>query len=740
MIASSPATNDAWELTDASAAGGCSAGVGAYKSFCVWNGSAWVASSGAGGSGITTMTTGASDPVASCAAPSTSNIALYSQTTTHHIWVCTATNTWTDYGAVGGSLAIQDNSGSSVGTGMTLKLANGTGSTWTLSCTAGICTAAPNIDTTSLVTLSTTQTITGKTVDGVTPTVFGYLDPTSSVQTQLNGKQATLSGPVTASSNIADLYSVIGDGGAKGVKAGPAIATAATASTIAERNASGEVIAANTVATGKTPMATDTAVQNSQLPTTALSGVLKYTAGVPTAIGVSSTNCVHEDGSSGVCSSGGSGSGTVNSGTAGLLTGYGATGTAVGPIPASQGNFTNSHLGGSIVAYTTTNSGSSVWFPGTVAGASAPCTTGVAGFAWPVSGYFRNVTIGITGANGAGNLRGGADVDCELLSTGKIPISRGGVIVPAKAAGGSFIQSDGLWWHENAGAAWGIGYTPQASSNTSTNVSSVAAEFIADSGIMTTVLSGAKAFATTASTTAFCGFSGSCLNTAAGAELTVATPMPFAGTLQNFAFGTAGSAPTANLVATINQNGSGGAITVTDLASDAAAGATLSDTAHTITVSAGDYISIALAPGASTQTSANSWALGLVPTTGTSFLIHGGMEVVNSTTTYFAPLSMYANATLTQASLAMPRGCTLSNLYVTLATAQTGGVTTTFTVMQNSSATTVTGTIAPAASAGAIAIDTTHTATLSAGDRISLRVSSSGGTSSVLGHWAAQCQ
>jgi hypothetical protein len=47
---------------------------------------------------------------------------------------------------------------------------------------------------------------------------------------------------------------------------GIAIATAATASTLAERNASGELIAANTVPTGKTPMATDTPVTSSQLP------------------------------------------------------------------------------------------------------------------------------------------------------------------------------------------------------------------------------------------------------------------------------------------------------------------------------------------------------------------------------------------------------------------------------------------------------------------------------------------
>jgi hypothetical protein len=44
----------------------------------------------------------------------------------------------------------------------------------------------------TIVGTSDTQTLTNKTVDGVSPATLGYLDATSSVQTQLNGKQATL--------------------------------------------------------------------------------------------------------------------------------------------------------------------------------------------------------------------------------------------------------------------------------------------------------------------------------------------------------------------------------------------------------------------------------------------------------------------------------------------------------------------------------------------------------------------
>lgn len=50
------------------------------------------------------------------------------------------------------------------------------------------------IGSTSVAASSTTTTVAGLTVDGVTPTTFGFVDPTSSVQTQLNGK-APLASP-----------------------------------------------------------------------------------------------------------------------------------------------------------------------------------------------------------------------------------------------------------------------------------------------------------------------------------------------------------------------------------------------------------------------------------------------------------------------------------------------------------------------------------------------------------------
>lgn len=68
------------------------------------------------------------------------------------------------------------------------------------------------------------------------------------------------------------------------------VAQAATASTLAQRNASGEMIAVNTVATGKTPMATDTAVQLSQLPGTVTLTIASGTSALGTSA-ISANTC-----------------------------------------------------------------------------------------------------------------------------------------------------------------------------------------------------------------------------------------------------------------------------------------------------------------------------------------------------------------------------------------------------------------------------------------------------------------
>lgn len=74
------------------------------------------------------------------------------------------------------------------------------------------------LGSTTIAASSTTTTVAGLTVDGVSPTTFGFVDPTSSIQTQLNGKQASGSYGLTtnplsqfASTTSAQLAGVISD-------------------------------------------------------------------------------------------------------------------------------------------------------------------------------------------------------------------------------------------------------------------------------------------------------------------------------------------------------------------------------------------------------------------------------------------------------------------------------------------------------------------------------------------------
>jgi hypothetical protein len=67
------------------------------------DGACHTSSSGSGGSGYVTLTTGSGAPSANCAAPSSSNLSLYLDTTNGDEWWCYATNSWKKTLSVTGS-------------------------------------------------------------------------------------------------------------------------------------------------------------------------------------------------------------------------------------------------------------------------------------------------------------------------------------------------------------------------------------------------------------------------------------------------------------------------------------------------------------------------------------------------------------------------------------------------------------------------------------------------------------
>ena len=62
----------------------------------------------------------------------------------------------------------------------------------TITLSNGVVLTLPSASNDTLVTLTATQTLTNKTVNGVSPATLIFVDATSSIQTQLNSKQATL--------------------------------------------------------------------------------------------------------------------------------------------------------------------------------------------------------------------------------------------------------------------------------------------------------------------------------------------------------------------------------------------------------------------------------------------------------------------------------------------------------------------------------------------------------------------
>lgn len=169
-----------------------------------------------------------------------------------------------------------------------------------------------------------------------------------------------------------------------------------------------------------------------------------------------------------------------------------------------------------------------------------------------------------------------------------------------------------------------------------------------------------------------------------------------------------------------------GADTTLTCAITGAVATTCTDATHNFTVTANDTIDMSITPsGTSPATISPSWALKFDGTTAgeSNIMAQSVGTTFNNNVRYFSPFTGTNGATESNNELVFPFSGTVKNFYISLKTAPGSGKTQIVMVRKNEADTTLTCTVADTNTA---CNDTTHSFTVAAADRLTLKISGTG--------------
>lgn len=216
-----------------------------------------------------------------------------------------------------------------------------------------------------------------------------------------------------------------------------------------------------------------------------------------------------------------------------------------------------------------------------------------------------------------------------------------------------------------------------------------------------------------------------------GTESQVRTPFSVAGEISNMRIVQA-TAPggTASVAYTVMKNGSATSMTCTV----DSAQTSCTDLVNTVSVSPSDRLSLRVAPTNTPTASTFNASYVFTSTNANESPIMGGSSatLAANLTRYWFPFSSTAQTVEASSTMVMPTGGVLDDLYAEVSTAPGVGATTTITVYENNSATSVSCDIVDTATT---CNDLTDTLTITAGEVISIQVVSTASAASAFPKW-----